>query len=169
MIRLKKRNKKLFKIIISLLMVFSCLLTSINTINAASYTGPFTRVKELDYPEWWARKLGVKQWSTWMCTFNGQWSYCLESSKNSPSSGNKTAEELVNSNEMISKLLYYGYGGPAALEGQLDGSGTGLEGDGLTAPETHYLYTHVLLSIAYSGDMMGVDLDGLETLGIGGC
>ena len=167
MIRLKKRNKKLFKIIISLLMVFSCLLTSINTINAASYTGPFTRVKELDYPEWWARKLGVKQWSTWMCTFNGQWSYCLESSKNSPSSGNKTAEELVNSNEMISKLLYYGYGGPAALEGQLDGSGTGLEGDGLTAPETHYLYTHVLLSIAYSGDMMGVDLDGLETLGIG--
>ena len=167
MIRLKKRNKKLFKIIVSLLMVFSCLLTSINTINAASYTGPFTRVKELDYPEWWARKLGVKQWSTWMCTFNGQWSYCLESSKNSPSSGNKTAEELVNSNEMISKLLYYGYGGPAALEGQLDGSGTGLEGDGLTAPETHYLYTHVLLSIAYSGDMMGVDLDGLETLGIG--
>lgn len=167
MIRLKKRNKKLFKIIISLLMVFSCLLTSINTINAASYTGPFTRVKELDYPEWWARKLGVKQWSTWMCTFNGQWSYCLESSKNSPSSGNKTAEELVNSNEMISKLLYYGYGGPAALEGQLDGTGNGLWDDGLTTPETHYLYTHVLLSIAYSGDMMGVDLDGLETLGIG--
>ena len=167
MIRLKKRNKKLFKIIISLLMVFSCLLTSINTINAASYTGPFTRVKELDYPEWWARKLGVKQWSTWMCTFNGQWSYCLESSKNSPSSGNKTAEELVNSNEMVSKLLYYGYGGPAALEGQLDGTGNGLWDDGLTTPETHYLYTHVLLSIAYSGDMMGVDLDGLETLGIG--
>lgn len=164
---LKKRNKKLFKIIISLLMIFSCLLTSINAIEATSYTGPFTRVKELDYPEWWARKLGVKQWSTWMCTFNGQWSYCLESSKNSPSAGNKTAEELVNSNEMISKLLYYGYGGPAALEGQLDGTGNGLWDDGLTTPETHYLYTHVLLSIAYSGDMMGVDLDGLETLGIG--
>lgn len=164
---LKKRNKKLFKIIISLLMIFSCLLTSINAIDATSYTGPFTRVKELDYPEWWARKLGVKQWSTWMCTFNGQWSYCLESSKNSPSAGNKTAEELVNSNEMISKLLYYGYGGPAALEGQLDGTGNGLWDDGLTTPETHYLYTHVLLSIAYSGDMMGVDLDGLETLGIG--
>lgn len=164
---LKKRNKKLFKIIISLLMIFSCLLTSINAIDATSYTGPFNRVKELDYPEWWARKLGVKQWSTWMCTFNGQWSYCLESSKNSPSAGNKTAEELVNSNEMISKLLYYGYGGPAALEGQLDGTGNGLWDDGLTTPETHYLYTHVLLSIAYSGDMMGVDLDGLETLGIG--
>ena len=68
---------------------------------------------------------------------------------------------------MISKLLYYGYGGPAALEGQLDGTGNGLWDDGLTTPETHYLYTHVLLSIAYSGDMMGVDLDGLETLGIG--
>ena len=79
----------------------------------------------------------------------------------------KTAEELVNSNEMVSKLLYYGYGGPAALEGQLDGTGNGLWDDGLTTPETHYLYTHVLLSIAYSGDMMGVDLDGLETLGIG--
>lgn len=167
MIRLKKISLKFLKIIIILMMMFSCLTASINHLEAASYTGPFTRVKELDYPEWWARKLGVKQWSTWMCTFNGQWSYCLESSKNSPSAGEKTAEELVNSNEMVSKLLYYGFGGPAALPGELDGTGNGLFDDGLSTPETHYLYTHVLLSIAYSGDLMGVDLDGLESLGIG--
>ena len=163
----RNKIKSLLKKLAIFTMIFSCLFANTGNVIAASYTGPFTRVKELDYPEWWARKLGVKQWSTWMCTFNGQWSYCLESSKNSPSSGNKTAEELVNSNEMVSKLLYYGYGGPAALEGQLDGTGNGLWDDGLTTPETHYLYTHVLLSIAYSGDMMGVDLDGLETLGIG--
>lgn len=165
--KLQARSKKILKLLVILLMIFTCTIGNMQTINATSYTGPFTRVKELDYPKWWAQKLGVKQWSTWMCTFNGQWSYCLESSKTSPGAGEKTAQELIDSNEMVSKLLYYGYGGPAALPGNLDGTGTGLSDDGLSVGETHYLYTHVLLSIAYSGDMMGVDLDGLESLGIG--
>lgn len=149
-------KSRLLKVITAAVMIFSAVFSISPVAAAESYTGPFTRIKEIDYPDWWSSKIpGVKDWSTWMCTYNGQWSYCLEASKKSPTNGTYAANELVNANPMVKKLLYYGFGGP----GQcifLD-----------ETDETAYLYTHVLLSYAYSGDMCGADLDALESLGIG--
>ncbi|MFQ9766265.1 MAG: SpaA isopeptide-forming pilin-related protein [Thomasclavelia ramosa] len=148
-------KSKILKIIVSVMMLFSTVFTVTPVTAAESYTGPFTRVKEIKYPSWWADKIpGVKDWSTWMCTFNGQWSYCLEASKNTPANGSYTAS-IIRNNPMVKKLLYYGFGGPAQCIFQDE------------TDETAYLYTHVLLSIAYSGDMCGADLDALENLGIG--
>ena len=104
--KLQARSKKILKLLVILLMVFTCTIGNMQTINATSYTGPFTRVKELDYPKWWAQKLGVKQWSTWMCTFNGQWSYCLESSKTSPGAGEKTAQHHQQSRDGEAKIRH---------------------------------------------------------------
>lgn len=152
-----KRFRKVYKqVFLVFVMLFSIFGSSIGSVNAApSYTGPFTRVKEIKYPSWWADKIpGVRGWSTWMCTFNGQWSYCLEASKKSPFNGTYTAS-VINNNPMVKKLLYYGFGGPD--QKIFLGEST----------ETAYLYTHVLLSYAYSGNMCGADLDALESLGIG--
>ena len=163
MSRKRELYRKLLKIIICIMTIFSMSIP-INVAAAESYTGPFTRVKELHYPSWWAEKIpGVKNWSTWMATFNGQWSYCLEASKNTPVNGMYTATVIEN-NPMVKKLLYYGFGGP---DQKIFVNDPGLVDDGLSPEETQYLYTHVLLSYAYSGDMCGADLDGLEALKIG--
>lgn len=182
MIKMINQNfiKRISKIFLVLTMVFSMLFTSgnSNTVNAYDVNVPkqFTRVKEITYPEWWRRKCPsiTKQWSTWMCKYNGQWSYCLEASKNTPVAGSYTSQVIEN-NSMVRKLLYYGFGGPGASDanGGLDGNpndgkGCGaLTDDGLDYEETAYLYTHVLLSLAYSGDLCGANLDELEDLGIG--
>ena len=72
----------------------------------------FTRIKEIKYPWWWSKKIGsTKQWSTVMTKYNGKYAYCLEASKKSPSAGNYPAEVIEN-NEAVRKLLYYGFGGP---------------------------------------------------------
>ena len=172
--------KRISKIFLVLTMVFSMCFTvgNTNTVNAYDVNIPkqFTRVKNITYPEWWRRKCPsiTKQWSTWMCKYNGQWSYCLEASKNTPVAGSYTSQVIEN-NAMVRKLLYYGFGGPGASDanGGLDGNpndgkGCGaLTDDGLDYEETAYLYTHVLLSLAYSGDLCGANLDELEDLGIG--
>lgn len=172
--------KRISKIFLVLTMVFSMCFTAgnTNTVNAYDVNIPkqFTRVKNITYPEWWRRKCPsiTKQWSTWMCKYNGQWSYCLEASKNTPVAGSYTSQVIEN-NAMVRKLLYYGFGGPGASDanGGLDGNpndgkGCGaLTDDGLDYEETAYLYTHVLLSLAYSGDLCGANLDELEDLGIG--
>ena len=165
---MKKIFNKATKILVALVMVLSMCFTAgnTNTVEAWDNNIPheFTRVKSITYPEWWKRKCPqiTKQWSTYMCKYNGQWSYCLEASKTTPASGNYTASVIEN-NVMVRKLLYYGFGGP---NGSLF-KGQALTDDGLGEAETGYLYTHVLLSIAYSGDMCGANLDDLERAGIG--
>lgn len=164
---MKKIFNKATKILVALVMVLSmCFTAGSTTVEAWDSNIPheFTRVKSITYPEWWKRKCPqiTKQWSTYMCKYNGQWSYCLEASKTTPASGNYTASVIEN-NVMVRKLLYYGFGGP---NGSLF-KGQALTDDGLGEAETGYLYTHVLLSIAYSGDMCGANLDDLERAGIG--
>lgn len=111
-IKLKEQIKKVPHLIIVMLMIFGCIFSNVENISAQTYTGPFTRVKEIKYPSWWADKIpGVKNWSTWMCTYNGQWSYCLEASKNTPANGSYAAT-VIDNNPMVKKLLYYGFGGP---------------------------------------------------------
>ena len=148
-------------------MIFSICFSAENiSVNAWDGNIPheFTKVKSITYPEWWKRKCPqiTKQWSTYMCKYNGQWSYCLEASKKTPAEGNYTASVIEN-NVMVRKFLYYGFGGPA----QCLFKGQALTDDGLNEEETGYLYTHVLLSLAYSGDMCGANIDDLEKAGIG--
>lgn len=163
----KKYFDKLSKILVVIGMIFSMCFSAENiSVNAWDGNIPheFTKVKSITYPEWWKRKCPqiTKQWSTYMCKYNNQWSYCLEASKKTPAEGNYTASVIEN-NVMVRKFLYYGFGGPA----QCLFKGQALTDDGLNEEETGYLYTHVLLSLAYSGDMCGANIDALEKAGIG--
>lgn len=166
--KFKKWLNKVTKIFVVLGMVLSMCFTAGNTNTVEAWDSgiphEFTRIKSITYPEWWKRKCPqiTKQWSTYMCKYNGQWSYCLEASKRTPSSGNYAASVIEN-NAMVRKFLYYGFGGP---DGRLF-KGQALTDDGLNEAETGYLYTHVLLSLAYSGDMCGANIDDLERAGIG--
>ena len=166
--KFKKWLNKVTKIFVVLGMVLSMCFTAGNTNTVEAWDSgiphEFTRIKSITYPEWWKRKCPqiTKQWSTYMCKYNGQWSYCLEASKCTPSSGNYAAN-VINNNVMVRKFLYYGFGGPA----QCLFKGQALKDDGLNEAETGYLYTHVLLSLAYSGDMCGANIDDLERAGIG--
>lgn len=164
---IRKYFDKLSKILVVIGMIFSICFSAENiSVNAWDGNIPheFTKVKSITYPEWWKRKCPqiTKQWSTYMCKYNGQWSYCLEASKKTPAEGNYTASVIEN-NVMVRKFLYYGFGGPA----QCLFKGQALTDDGLNEEETGYLYTHVLLSLAYSGDMCGANIDDLEKAGIG--
>ena len=153
---------KLGKIFMVMTMILSMCFSAGNTkVNAWDGNVPheFTRVKNIKYPEWWGRKIAsLKQWSTYSCKYNGQWSYCLESSKKTPSAGNYTASVIEN-NSMVRKLLYYGFGGPGAwdifapdhdLKTAVCPDESYLSND-----DVKYLLTHIFLSGAYSGDWNG--------------
>lgn len=165
--KIKKWLNKATKIFVVLGMVLSMCLSagSTNTVEAWDSGIPheFTRVKSIRYPEWWGRKVpGISGWSTYSCKYNGQWSYCLESSKKTPSGGNYTASVIEN-NANVRKLLYYGFGGPGAtdvfapdrnLKAALCPDDTYLSND-----DAKYLLTHIFLSGAYSGDWNGFNED----------
>jgi len=162
--KFKKWLNKITKVFVVLGMILSMCFTAgnTNTVVEAWDSGiphEFTRVKNIKYPEWWGRKIAsLKQWSTYSCTYNGQWSYCLESSKKTPSAGNYTASVIEN-NSMVRKLLYYGYGGPAAWDvfsPDHDLKTAVCPNDSyLTNDDVKYLLTHIFLSGAYSGDWNG--------------
>ena len=160
---MKNVFNKATKILVALVMILSMCFTAGNTNTVEAWDSgiphEFTRVKNIKYPEWWGRKIAsLKQWSTYSCTYNGQWSYCLESSKKTPSAGNYTASVIEN-NSMVRKLLYYGYGGPAAWDvfsPDHDLKTAVCPDDSyLTNDDVKYLLTHIFLSGAYSGDWNG--------------
>ena len=161
--KFKKWLNKVTKIFVVLGMVLSMCFTAGNTNTVEAWDSgiphEFTRVKNIKYPEWWGRKIAsLKQWSTYSCKYNGQWSYCLESSKKTPSAGNYTAS-VIESNSMVRKLLYYGFGGPGAWD--IFGPDHDLKtavcpnDSYLTNDDVKYLLTHIFLSGAYSGDWNG--------------
>lgn len=158
----RRAFNKLGKIFMVMTMILSMCFSAGNTkVNAWDGNVPheFTRVKNIKYPKWWGRKIAsLKQWSTYSCTYNGQWSYCLESSKKTPSAGNYTASVIEN-NSMVRKLLYYGFGGPAAWDvfGPDHDLKTAVCPDDsyLSNDDVKYLLTHIFLSGAYSGDWNG--------------
>ena len=160
--------KKILKLIMILLISLTTLFSQGQLVQAwdSSIPHEFTKVKSIDYPWWWSSKIGsVRQWSTTMCKYNGNIAYCLEASKNTPVTGNYAAE-VIDNNPTVKKLLYYGYGGPgyddsieAIFEQQLNacvpddfGKDHGNFEDGA------YLFTHIWLSYAYCGDLMGLSL-----------
>ena len=154
--------KKLKKIIIILFMILS-FTAPITTVNAWDSNVPhgFTRIKNIRYPQWWGNKVpGIAGWSTYSTMYNGKWAYCLESSKNTPSDGQYVADVIEN-NEAVRKLMYYGFGGPAPY-GEF-AAGHDLKAaicpndSYLTNDDVKYLLTHIFLSGAYSGDWNGFD------------
>ncbi|MGN1181598.1 MAG: SpaA isopeptide-forming pilin-related protein [Faecalibacillus sp.] len=161
--------KKFLKIMFSIALTLSMMFQQMNTINAYDETTPreFTRIKNISYPSWWSEKIdSVKSWSTYMCKYNGKYAYCLESSKNTPPTG-QFAAEIIENNIAVKKLLYYGYGGPGynkniekMYKEQLNlcvpddfGEKYGNFADGA------YLFTHIWLSYAYSGDIKGISIE----------
>ena len=169
---MKKAVSKISKILFVLTMIFSMSFAQISNIEAWDNTVPheFTKVKKIKYPEWWGNKVpGLSSWSTYSTKYNGKWAYCLESSKKTPENGNYAADVIEN-NEAVRKLMYYGFGGPGDVLktwGQGDPNAQGKIGydylklsicpndSYLTSEDVAYLLTHIFLSGAYSGDWNG--------------
>ena len=169
---MKKAVSKISKILFVLTMIFSMSFAQISNIEAWDNTVPheFTKVKKIKYPEWWGNKVpGLSSWSTYSTKYNGKWAYCLESSKKTPENGNYAADVIEN-NEAVRKLMYYGFGGPGDVLktwGQGDPNAQGKVGydylklsicpndSYLTSEDVAYLLTHIFLSGAYSGDWNG--------------
>lgn len=172
---MNKWFNKLTKVFIVIGMILSMCFSAGNTTSVEAWDNTipheFTRIKEINYPWWWSKKIGsTKQWSTVMTKYNGKYAYCLEASKKSPTAGNYPAE-VIDNNEAVRKLLYYGFGGPGYNQAVRDmytielnscvpddfGDKHGNFDDGA------YLFTHIWLSYAYSGDLMGLNLKDFNT------
>lgn len=132
-------------------MIFSVISTNLSTISADGGTVSFTWGEEIMYPSW------LGNWSTKMCYVNGSLAYCLEASKNTPPE-NLNASYVIDNNEALLKVLYYGYGGPADI----------FKDDTVSTDKEKYLFTHIMASYAYSGDLYGGNTwDYLTSIGVG--
>ena len=144
--KIKKCWKQLMLVLAMFLSISASTLTQANALNAALTWG-----QEIRYPSW------LGNWSTKMCYINGSLAYCLEASKNTPAEGNY-AGEIIQNNDALLKVLYYGFGGPDDV----------FRDDQVTNDTTKYLYTHIMASYAHSGDLYGGnDWDDLEAHGVG--
>ena len=144
--KIKKCWKQLMLVLAMFLSISASTLTQANALNAALTWG-----QEIRYPSW------LGNWSTKMCYINGSLAYCLESSKETPPEG-QYANSVIDTNEALLKVLYYGYGGPGDV----------FKDDQVTNDTNKYLYTHIMASYAYSGDIYGgKSWEDLEAHGIG--
>ena len=142
-------TRKIKCFIITFLSII-CILSSVFPVMAQSSIS-FTWGQEIYYPSW------LGNWSTKMCYINGSLAYCLESSKNTPPQG-QYAPYVIRNNDALLKVLYYGYGGPGDV----------FKDDQVTNDTNKYLYTHIMASYAYSGDIYGgKNWDDLMANGIG--
>lgn len=168
----KELFSKFSKVLLIFGMIFSMCFNSSLNVKAWNSNIPheFTRVKEISYPWWWSKKVGsTKSWSTIMCKYNGQISYCLEASKNTPIAGDYVAK-VINNNSAVRKLLYYGYGGPgydSEIKSIYDQQLKACVPDDFSTSKGNwddgaYLFTHIWLSYAYCGDLMGLNLEGFN-------
>lgn len=161
---MKNKLSKLYKIFLAVGMVFSMCFNTLgmSVVNAYDPSVPkeFTRVKNIKYPEWWGRKIpSIASWSTYSCKYDGKWAFCLEAEKKTPASG-KYPAQVIENNENVRKLLYYGFGGPAAygeFAADADLKTAICPDDPLTNDDIKYLLTHIFLSGAYSGQWKGFD------------
>ena len=142
-------TRKIKCFIITFLSII-CILSSVFPVMAQSSIS-FTWGQEIYYPSW------LGNWSTKMCYINGSLAYCLESSKDTPPQG-QYAPYVIQNNDALLKVLYYGYGGPGDV----------FKDDQVTNDTNKYLYTHIMASYAYSGDIYGgKSWDDLLANGIG--
>lgn len=78
-------------------------------------------------------------YSTNYFTVNGKIAYCIESHRPAPSTSSQVAEEY-NSNVLLQKVLYYGYGGPGDITGNYFGQ---------YSDDEKYILTHIAASYTY--------------------
>ena len=139
------------QLIIIVAVIFSVINTNLYTVNAANNDAIFTWGEEIMYPSW------LGNWSTKMCYINGEIAYCLEASKETPPE-NLNAAYVIENNEALLKVLYYGYGGPGDV----------FKDDTVSSDKEKYLFTHIMASYAYSGDLYGGNTwDYLTSIGVG--
>ena len=144
-----RKYKSFLKILFTLSISIFLVLNNFNNVSA--FTSNLTWGQEIYYPSW------LGNWSTKMCYINGSLAYCLESSKDTPPEG-QYANSVIDTNEALLKVLYYGYGGPGDV----------FKDDQVTNDTNKYLYTHIMASYAYSGDIYGgKSWDDLLANGIG--
>lgn len=166
------KKKSMFSVMCKTVMVLMTMfsLSFSNQIGVKAWDSSvpheFTRVKNIRYPEWWARKVpGLKGWSTYSTMYNGKWAYCLESSKTTPPNG-QYAADVIENNEAVRKLMYYGFGGPGATGEFAPGydlkAAICPNDSYLTNDDVKYLLTHIFLSGAYSGDWNGFSESGFN-------
>ena len=89
---------------------------------------------------------------------NGRVAYCLENQEPTTFSVD-TVSAILDSNENLQKVLYYGYGGKGDLTGEALSGKT---------EEEKYVYTHIAANYAYIGDagFMGCTRENLEKAGV---
>ena len=146
---LNKIKKCWKQLILALTMIFSISTATLSQINAE--TVKLEKGEAIRYPSW------LGNWSTNYYYINGQLSYCLNSSRNEPVNNDSAIAE-IHENEALLKVLYYGFGGPGDV----------FRDDQVTNDTTKYLYTHIMASYAYSGDIYGgKSWEDLEAHGVG--
>ncbi len=146
---LNKLKKCWKQLILALTMIFSISTASLSQINAE--TVKLEKGEAIRYPSW------LGNWSTNYYYINGQLSYCLNSSRNEPVNNDSAVAE-IHENEALLKVLYYGFGGPGDV----------FRDNQVTNDTTKYLYTHIMASYAYSGDIYGgKSWEDLEAHGVG--
>ena len=89
---------------------------------------------------------------------NGGAAYCLEN-QNAAAFTGEAVSSVLDSNENLQKVLYYGYGGKGDLTGEA------LSGK---SKEEKYVYTHIAACYAYAGEAgsMGCAKEDLEKAGV---
>lgn len=143
-----EKFKVIPRIFLVLVLALGCVGFTSNQVRAE--TVKLEKGEAIRYPSW------LGNWSTNYYYINGQLSYCLNSSKNEPVNNDSAVAE-IHENEALLKVLYYGYGGPSDVTS-----------DGITNETNRYLYTHIMASFAYAGDLYGGKTwEDLETNGIG--
>ena len=129
---MKKRKVLLWRSFLALVCLFGTFFLSEN-VQAADKKVTLSRGKEVFYQDY----------STFYYYIDGELGYCLEPKKSSPQSGNFSANILDN-NKLLSKALYYVYGGPGYkkyMEDQYP--------DKWTTKAKAYCLSHCILSYIY--------------------
>ena len=153
MIKKSTRNvwNKFIKFSLVVILLFGGVISSMASSSLHAETVKLEKGSPIYYPSW------LGNWSTNYYYINGQLAYCLNSSRNEPVNNNSAYAEISNNMELL-KVLYYGYGGPEDV----------FKDDQVTNDTNKYLYTHIMASYAYSGDIYGgKSWDDLLANGIG--
>ena len=111
-----------------------------------------TRGDKLTYPT------ALGNWSTFSYSVDGKIAYCLESAKNAPKGGS-FAQEILENNPDLAKVLYYGYGGPGDISAEFYPS---------FSENARYILTHIAASYYFTGDYAQAT-NGCSSTGLAKC
>ena len=138
---MKDLRKKLFRSIVSGLMLFSLIVPSMNVFAADPSTvdsSDFPKTETLKYHG----KITYDGSTVGDFTIGGKQAFCLEHPKTTPGNNTKLTSDIYE-NTNIRKVLYYGWEGPAQWSGFKNNKNYGV------------VATSLLLSHYYYGDEIG--------------